>query len=71
MAAILDVRSPGSKAKSLHWHALWNDFTAPSPETVYKAAQLTKIVKIVFKQAMAAILDNKGMWIIWHSNHHK
>ena len=43
--------------KSLHWHALWYDFTAPTQETVYEAARLTQIVKIVFKQAMAAILD--------------
>ena len=57
MAAILDIRSQGSKVKSLHWHALWNDFTVPTPESVYKAAQLTKIVKIVFKPAMAAMLD--------------
>ena len=32
-------------------------FIAPPPETVYKEAQSTQVVKIVFKKAMAAILD--------------
>ena len=61
MAAILDFRSPGSKVKAIHWHTSLNYFIAPTPETVYKAAhcaaQSIQIVKIIFKKAMAAILD--------------
>ena len=57
MAAILDFNSLGYKIKALHWHTIWNDFIAPTPETVYKAAQSTQIVEIVFKKTMAAILD--------------
>ena len=61
MAAILDFRSLGYKVKALHWHTIWNDFIAPTPETVYKAAhcaaQSIQIVNIVLKKAMAAILD--------------
>ena len=59
MAAILDFNSLGYKVKALHWHTIWNDFIAPTPETVFlnKEAQSTKIVEIVLKKAMAAILD--------------
>ena len=68
MAAILDSNSLGYKVKALHWHTIWNDSIAPTPETVYKEAQSTQIVEIVLKKAIwwpSWISDNKGLRSCW------
>ena len=57
IAAILDLRSQKSMVQSFYWHTVWNYFTVLTPKAVKRAAQLAQIVKNVFKQAMAAILN--------------